>query len=102
MINCQAAGTNWFSKRGINKDGTECISDERATFHRCIGGTCKVNGANLFDLDTYALSSNGSLGEPVQMYSVAFAARTHKERVQIKTQTKYKIANLAVYVNMGV
>lgn len=43
---CQAAGTNWFAKRGINIDGTECISDQISTFSRCVTGKCKIFGCD--------------------------------------------------------
>lgn len=47
-INCQASGTNWFSSRGVNADGTECISDQPSTFSRCVRGKCKVKRLDIF------------------------------------------------------
>ncbi|XP_045194121.2 A disintegrin and metalloproteinase with thrombospondin motifs 18-like isoform X2 [Mercenaria mercenaria] len=45
-INCQADGTNYFAKRGISKDGTQCTKDSPAPFTKCVKGSCKAFGCD--------------------------------------------------------
>ena len=42
QLTCNAAGTNWFTVRGLAKHGSICYSDEEGIFHRCVFGKCKV------------------------------------------------------------
>ena len=66
-ISCHAAGTQWYAKRRISTDGSECINDRTSAFSKCVAGKCKVS-----KISVSVLSVNGIMGGSIRMFELSF------------------------------